>query len=364
MHQITSVLPLLFVLILVSACDQQSPAPKAESNPSGTAQVRILVLQPQDWQQTIQVYGVVEATEDVAVSVDFSGTVTKVYFKETQRVSQGELLVELDNTKQGLRVDRARSGAEATKAALEEARRTLSRRRNLEAKAAVSKELLESSEIAVRQAAATYEDALAGLALAERELAESRVLSPVDGLVEKRAVEPGETVLPGHELARIQAVDVVRILTFVSERDVNFLRSGTVALVTSPGVPGRSFEAMIESIGVQADPRTGNFSIKLTLPNADGLLRPGMTARVQFQGFREQGRLLIPEKALVDRNRRKVVYLALAGKAREVEPVLRATTGDRLPVIDGLSPGDQLIVSGLEYLIDGSPIEITGSNEP
>jgi membrane fusion protein (multidrug efflux system) len=323
-----------------------------------------VVLQPQDWQQTIQVYGAVEATEDVAVSVDFSGTVTSVHFKEGQRVSRGDLLVELDDTKQRLRLSRARSVLEGARAALEEARSTLDRRRNLEAKAAVSKELLENSEIAVRQAAAAYEDALASLGLAERELAESRVRSPVDGLVEKRDAEPGETVLPGRELASIQAVDVVRIVTFVGERDVNFLRSGAFARVTSPGVPGRSFEAVIESVGVQADPRTGNFPIKLTLPNADGLLRPGMTARVQLQGLREQQRLLIPDRALVDRNRRKVVFLAVDGLAREVLPVLRPAAGDLLPVIDGLSPGDRLIVSGLEYLIDGSPIEVIGNDEP
>ena len=364
MDRITSLAILLPTLFLFVACGRQAPGPETESRPPRAAPVRILILQPQDWQQTIQVYGVVEATEDVAVSVDFSGTVRSVQFKEGQRVSRGDLLVELDDTKQGLRVTRARSALKGAKAALEDARRTLDRRRNLEAKAAVSKELLESSEIAVRQAAAAYEDALASLGLAERDLAESRVVSPVDGVVEKRDVEPGETVLPGHELATIQAVDVVRIATFVGERDVNFLRSGTIALVTSPGVPGRGFEAVIESVGVKADPRTGNFPIKLTLPNADGLLRPGMTTRVQLRGLREQQRLLIPDSALVNRNRRKVVYLAVDGAAREVEPVLRVTAGDQLPVIDGVSPGDRLIVSGLEYLIDGSPIEVIGSSEP
>jgi membrane fusion protein (multidrug efflux system) len=354
---------LFFALLLtLPACTKQPPETRTEAAEPRIPQVEVLRLQPSDWQHTIQVYGVIEAAGEVAVAVETAGTVANVLFLEGQRVSNGDLLLELEHDRQDLRVARARATVASAAAALQEAASTLKRRRGLAAKSAVSKELLESGEIALRRAAAAHDDALAALALAKRALADSRVLSPVDGVIDKREVEPGEIVLPGQVLATIQAVDSLRVRSFVAEREVNFLGTGATAKVSSPGVRGRIYDATVESVGVMADPRTGNFPIKLTLGNSDGLLRPGMTARVGLQGLLERDRLLIPDSAVVDRKRRKVVYLAMEQDgghiAKEVRPLLRAAVGDRIPVVDGLSAGDELIVTGLDYLIDGSPIGV------
>ena len=199
---------------------------------------------------------------------------------------------------------------------------------------------------------------MAAQRLAERELTESRVLSPVSGIVDRRLVEPGETVMPGQLLGSVQVVDRVRVRVHVGEREVNDLRVGAVAEVRSAGVPGRVYQARIEAVGIKADPQTGNFPVKLTLSNEDGLLRPGMTARVQLQGLTHSDTLLIPDEALVDRRRRRVVYVVRDGKAVEVEPLLRASVGDEIPVLGGLHPGDRLVVAGMEQLIDGSPVKV------
>ena len=349
------------LLVVLQACGKGEVAGPASAG-ARRAVVEALELQPQDWQHAIEVYGVVEAVEEVVVSVEVSGTVAAVHFREGQRVARGALLLDLDPRKQALRLERAQSVVDSAAAALQEARSTLQRRRGLVAKSAVSRELLESGEIAARRAGAAYDDALAGLALAQRELDDSQVRSPVTGVVEQRQVEAGETVLPGQALATIQAVDVLHIVSFVSERDVNFLRVGAGARVRSPGARGRVFDADVVSIGVKADPRTGNFPVKLALQNGEGLLRPGMTARVTLDGLLERGRLLIPDSAVVDRDRHKVVYVLAGGEgglvARERRPLLRATAGRLLPVIDGLVAGEWLIVSGLEWLVDGSPVTL------
>jgi len=214
------------------------------------------------------------------------------------------------------------------------------------------------SQVALRRATARYEDALAAQRLAERELTESRVLSPVSGIVDRRLVETGETVMPGQLLGSVQVVDRVRVRVHVGEREVNDLRVGAVAEVRSAGVPGRVYQARIEAVGIKADPQTGNFPVKLTLSNEDGLLRPGMTARVQLQGLTHSDTLLIPDEALVDRRRRRVVYVVRDGKAVEIEPLLRASVGEEIPVLDGLHPGDRLVVAGMEQLIDGSPVKV------
>lgn len=349
-------------VLTLQGCDNDASLTESAAPPR-IALVEVLQLQAADWQQSIHTFGLVEAIEEVSVSVEAAGTVDKIYFKEGQRVARGEPLLDLDPGKRALAADRARATVASEAARLKEARSLLKRHRELVKNSLVSQATLDNSESAVQQAAAGHENALASLALALRDLEDSQVLSPVEGVIEQRNVEEGEVVMPGQSLATIQAVDVVHVLTYVSERDVNFLRVGAPAAVTSPGVPGRVFEANIVSVGVKADPGTGNFPVKLSLANAEWLLRAGMTARVELTGLLEHDRLTIPDTAVVDRNRRKVVYVLSSEDdgqsiAREVSPLLRTVTSDQLPVIDGLSAGDLLIISGLNMLIDGTPVKV------
>jgi membrane fusion protein (multidrug efflux system) len=355
----------LLVLTLLFGCTGEAPEQLLASKPR-TPKVKTLILEPHVWLQTLEAYGVVESAEDVAITVDFSASVTAVHFEEGQRVEQGHLLIELDSRKRDLRLTQATTAVKETRAGLEEARHDLQRRRGLADRGAVSREDLDRSEIALRRATARYEDALAAHSLAKRELTESRVLSPVSGIVDRKSVEQGETVMPGQLLGSVQAVDRVRVRAYVSEREVNDLRIGARAEVRSASVPGGIFQAKVEAVGIKADPKTGNFPIKLTLPNEDGLLRPGMTTRVRLQGLTHSETLLIPDDALVDRRRRRVVYVVRDGQAVEVEPLLRASVAEHIPVIDGLKPGDRLVVAGMEQLVDGSPVEEieAGRTEP
>jgi membrane fusion protein (multidrug efflux system) len=354
-----SVIPLITLLVstLLCGCTEEAPEQPIALEPR-TPKVKTLNLEPQTWQQTLDAYGVVESAEDVAITVDFSAQVTAVHFEEGQRVEQGHLLIELDSRKRDLRLAQATTAVEETRAGLEEARHDLQRRRGLADSGAVSREVLDRSEIALRRATARYEDALAAHRLAERELTESRVLSPVSGIVDRKSVEQGETVMPGQFLGSVQTVDRVRVRVYVSEREVNDLRVGARAEVRSASLPGSIFPAKVEAVGIKADPKTGNFPVKFTLSNEDGLLRPGMTTRVRLQGLIHTEALLIPDDALVDRQRRRVVYVVRDGQAVEVEPLLRASVAEHIPVIEGLKPGDQLVIEGMEQLVDGSPVDV------
>lgn len=98
--------------------------------------------------------------------------------------------------------------------ALEEARLKLQRRRNLASRDTISREVLDNSQLAVDAATAGYQQALALQQLAERELADTRIVSPTDGLVDVKSVEPGEPVLAGASLVKLQAVAGLRVQTW------------------------------------------------------------------------------------------------------------------------------------------------------
>ena len=171
------------------------------------------------------------------------------------------------------------------RARLEEQKEAFQRYRSLIHKQAVSKEKLGRAEASFKAAAADVQQAMAAEALARQELAQARIISPVDGTVTARNIEPGETVAPGRQLVVIQLVDSMRLVTYVTEREVNLLRIGQRVEVQSPGVPGTTYQARVELIGSVADHGTGNFPVKLAVGNRDGLLREGMSATVALQRY-------------------------------------------------------------------------------
>ena len=347
----------VFLLLGLAACEDRPPA-REEEPELRVAEVEIKVLQEQSWVEKISSFGVIDAAQEIVITAGFSERVKKVHFEEGDRIKAGQLLIEMDRRKQELRLARFRTSLKEAKATLTNTQTTLKRQEALYGKRSISLSKLEETQLTLKTAKARYGEALAAVQLAERELADRRISSPAAGQVAKRSVEPGETVSPGAPLIVIQVVDAVRVITYVTEKDINHLNLGSEAIVTTPGVQGRTYSARIESLGTKADPDTGSFYVKLAIPNTEGLLRPGMTARVSLQGLQYQDAILIPDSALVDRKRRRVAYKVVEGKAVRVEPVVALSTVDLVHVLSGLQAGDKLIVEGAVNIIDGTPVQV------
>ena len=350
-----------FLMIGLIACEERPPAREEEPQPR-IAEVETKILQEQTWTETISSFGVIDAAKEIVITTDFSERVQKVYVDEGDRIQAGQPLIDLDRRKQDLRLARYKTSLREAKATLANAQTNLKREQALFAGRNIPQSKLERTQLALKAARARYEEALAAVQLGERELADRKIKSPASGQIVKRSAEEGETVSPGAALIVIQVIDAVRVITYVTEKDINHLRLGSEAVVITPSMKGRFYEARIESLGTKADPETGNFSVKLTIPNTEGLLRPGMTARVNLQGLTYQRAILIPDSALVDRNRRRVAFKVEDGKAVQVEPVVALSSIDLVHVLSGLQAGDQVIIGGVENIVDGSPVKINQAN--
>jgi membrane fusion protein (multidrug efflux system) len=358
---------LLVTLTLVLGACSEEPAPAAEeSTVAPVVNVTVQKLKTQVWQGSIRTFGVVEAQEEVNVAAELSGTVETVHVNEGDRVKIGQLLLELDSQKQGLALQQAGQQVNGARAALDEARLKLQRRRNLSEQETISKEVLDNALLAVDAATATYQQALVSQQLAERELADTRIFSPTAGLVDIQAVEVGEAVMVGASLITLQAMQGLRVHTWVSEADIRHIRAGGKARVIASGLAGREFRGSIEWVGVSADPDTGNFPVKLILTDETDTLRPGMTATAVLEGINIPDVLLLPESALVDRDRRRVVFIVEEDPQRSVarmrEPMLAAGFGQRLHILDGVAPGDLVVISGQERLLEGTVVSIVSED--
>ena len=354
---------LLIALPLALLACSEAPAPAAEE-PAVPQVVDVTVqeLKTRVWQGSIRTFGVVEALEEVSVASELSGTVQAVHVNEGDSVEAGQLLLELDPQKRQLALQQSGQQVNRTRAALEEAQLKLQRRRNLSEQETISQEVLDNAQLNVDAALATHQQALVSQQLAERELADTRIFSPTAGLVDIQAVEVGEAVIVGASLITLQAMQGLRVHTWVSETDIRHIQAGGEARVIAAGLSGREFKASIEWVGVSADPHTGNFPVKLILTNETDALRPGMTATTVLEGINIPDVLLLPESALVDRDRRRVVFIVEQDAQRSVarlrEPLLAAGFGHRLHILDGVAPGDLVVTSGQQQLLEGTTVNI------
>ncbi len=354
-------LAILLLIGICGGCAEDNPATQQTSDqpPPQPVAVSVIQLQLQTLQARVSSFGAIEALEEVNVAAELSGTVQAVHVNEGDRIEAGQLLLELDAQKRELALQQASRQVEQTKAALEESRLKLERRRNLAEKETISQEILDNAQLSVDSSSAAYQQSLAALQLAERELQDTRIISPTDGVVEIRAVEPGEPVQAGASLITLQAVATLRVQTWVSEIDVSYLRPGSEAKVYPTSMPNRTFTARIEWVGVNADPATGNFPVKLILDEGLDILRPGMTVSVEMQAEEITGALILPEEALVDYQRRRVVFVVVDNIATIREPVLLAGLSNSLIVLSGLSPGDKVITQGQHRLLEGAEVQLS-----
>ena len=249
----------------------------------------------------------------------------------------------------------------------------LARSERLAAARAVSAEELEQRRGEVRQARADLEAARAELALARLQLEFASIRAPITGRVGEALVRPGNLVTAGVSLlTTLVSVDPVHV---VFEGDENIYlkyqdqaRSGDrpssrdvrnpvrVGLVNEEGFPHTGEMDFVDNA---LDPQTGTIRGRALLPNPDGVFTPGLFARVRLLGSREYPALLIHDMAvLTDQDRKYVYVLGPNSEAVRRDVVLgRAIEGLRV-VLEGLAPGDQVVVNGVRKIFfPGAPLD-------
>lgn len=262
--------------------------------------------------------GSVQPTDQVDISSELSGTVRKVNVSYNSAVKQGDVLAELDTNKQEADVQSARAQLASAKANVLKA----------EAEAASAKNSLDrltglvSNRISTQQeldaAKFTYDSALAtkavneasvlsaeaNLRLSELNLVKLKIVSPIDGIVLTRDVDPGATVASSLNAPVLFTIagDLKRmeLQVAVDEADVGHVQEGQAAKFSVDAYPDRNFPATIQTVRFASETVSNVVTYKaiLTVDNADLLLRPGMTATADITVQSVTDALLVPNAAL------------------------------------------------------------------
>lgn len=331
-------LTLLAFAASLAACGDEPTQARATS----AATVTTTEVQPQPWRDTIQALGTARANESVMVTAKVTETVVRVNFEDGDTVEAGDVLVDLSGRAEV-------AGLEEAAASYRETRQQYERQQQL-----ASQQLIPAGQLDAQRA--SMEAARARLDATRARLADRVISAPFDGVLGFRQVSPGTLVTPGTPIASLDDVSVIKLDFSVPEAFLPALAPGQAITARSAAFPDREFTGEVATIESRIDPVTRAVSVRATLPNPDGLLRPGMLLTVDvFQPERQA--LVVPEIAVVQVARDSHVFrLKDDNTVEEVVVQLGQRRSGEVEVVSGLSPGDRIVVDGTVKLRDGSAV--------
>ncbi|HMK85459.1 MAG TPA: efflux RND transporter periplasmic adaptor subunit [Steroidobacteraceae bacterium] len=349
----------------ISGCERSGAGAQAPPPPQVSV-ASVLERRVKDWDEFT---GRFQAVETVEIRPRVSGYIDLVAFKEGGLVKRGDLLFIIDPRPYKADYDRAAADLKRYKTALDLAHIEAARVQRLRDTGAVSQEELDERLSTVAQDEANVAGAEAALESAALNLSFTRVTSPITGRVSRAEVTRGNLVTGGPNggtlLSSVVSLDPIYLYFDSDEqaylRYTELARDGerrstasypvNVGLANEEGFP---HSGTVDFVDNQLNPQTGTIRARAVLENKDGVLTPGLFARVQLLGRDEYDAILIDDRAVNTDQSQKYVFLLGADNKVEYRKVKLGRVVDGLRVVrEGLKAGDVIVVNGAQRVHPG-----------
>ncbi|MFI5251651.1 MAG: efflux RND transporter periplasmic adaptor subunit [Bacteroidota bacterium] len=288
--------------------------------------------------------GTVVANHDVAIAAEAAGKVVAVLAEVGDYKKKGDVLIQLDDElKQA-----ALTIAEVT---YNKAKKDLDRFESLATEHSVTDQQLETARWTFKSAEAQY-------ITAKRQFEDTRIKTPISGVVTARNVDLGANVQTNNIIANVVDLATLKVKVNVSETDAFNLRTGDAVDVTTDVYPGVVYPGKIQSISAKAD-EVHTYPAEIVLQNSSGRpLKAGMFARVNFRGAGRDSVLIVPRMALVGSAKNPQVYVVQNNIANLRSITIGSEIGTNLQVLSGVNPGEKIVVNGQVNLKDNTAVTI------
>lgn len=323
---------------------QANSAKHAFREGGGAVPVEVVSAQTGVVQDTVSAVGNTLARESVDIVAEVAGRITAIRFEEGQRVSAGDVLFELDQSREQA-----------------ELREAIAQRDDARAKHRRAQALREDDSVSqaqVDELAALREGAEARVAGVRSRLGDRQIRAPFDGTTGLREVSLGAYVAPGTRLTTLDDLAVVRVDFSVPERFLAALGSGLRVEARNVAFRDRTFEGEVSRVGTRVDPVTRAVRVQSEFDNSHNRLRPGMFMTVQLVFGQRDDAVLVPEEALVSQGQSTYAFVITEDRAQRVELTTGQRRNGRVEILDGIEAGQMVVVAGLQRLRDGATVRV------
>jgi RND family efflux transporter MFP subunit len=295
----------------------------------------------------ISLSGNIEGNKTVRLGFLVAGKINFIAANEGQLISKGQLLSSLDPVSYGI-------AKELADIQVNQVQDEYDRLKMMHDSNSLSESDFAKITFGLQQAKAQQK-------LHTKNLADTKLYSPISGVLLKKLCEVGEITGVGIPLFVVSDIRKVKVSAFIPENELHNIKLGQDARVIVSSL-NDTFNGRIIEVGSAADAASRAFSVKIEVENPKLFMRPGMIAEVTIVTSQDNELMVIPvETVLHDFNNQSFVYVVdeSTGKAFKRSVSLGKVMDDKIEVISGLKETDLIVSGGQQKLVDGSPVIIT-----
>ncbi|MDC7994757.1 efflux RND transporter periplasmic adaptor subunit [Altibacter sp. HG106] len=298
----------------------------------------------------IELQGSVETKQNLVITPEMGGILERVYVKEGDKVSKGQLLAKIDDGGLSQQLAQLQVQADLAKTTFERQERLWNQK--------------IGSEIQYLQAKSNYEGQQEAVAQLKRQLAKANVRAPFSGTIDNVITEQGSVVSPGQTaLMRLVNLEDMYIETDVPETYLTDVTAGKEVEVTFP-VLGKTVVTEIRQTGDFINPDNRTYMAEIAVPNEDKTIKPNLTARLKINDYTKEEAILIPQSIISENAEGEQYVYVLTEKEGDKAVAQRViietgkTQGDIIEVLSGLTPGAEIIDEGARSVKEGQSVKI------
>lgn len=307
--------------------------------------VKAMVAEPSQMLSSRTYSGTVEEANGASLSFSAAGTMKQIYVNEGDRVTKGQLLATLDDSN-------LRNAHAIAQSALDQAQDAYNRMKQLHDANALPDMQWVDVQNTLSQAKSTE-------AIARKALSDANLYASASGYVAEKYVDAGMNVAPGVPVVKIVSIGDVKINISVPENEIQNIAAGQQAQITVSALGDQAFAGQVTERGVMASPLSRNYDVKITVPNPEAQLLPGMICDVKLRSDSVTSAVVLPiSTVLLDADNQNFVWVARDGKAFKKIVNVQGLEDNGIVIDPADVQGDSIIVEGLQKVSQGTRIEI------
>ncbi|HEY7290211.1 MAG TPA: efflux RND transporter periplasmic adaptor subunit [Vicinamibacterales bacterium] len=351
--------------------------------------------------RSVEIVGTLAAVDEVTISSEADGIVSRILHDLGDRVHAGDALVELDREKAEYNLAQQRAalaralaqyGAPDTehlppfektpdvqkaKAELVQAQQSFDRAKELMDRQLVPRQTLDDADAMLQSKKASYDSSLqnarnlqanisaadAAMKLADRQLRDTYIRAPFDGYVQQRFVNVGQLVKGSGTPVPVMAVvriDPLKVTGEIPEKMVPWISVGQSVELHVDAYPDKTIAGKMSRISPAVNTSTRAFPFEALVPNGEALLKPGTFARVRIQTSKTDKVLTLPYAALQYRYGVNRVFVVTGDHLAAKELKVGERLGDRIEIVSGVNAGDPIAMTDIDKLVDGIKVTTAG----
>ena len=317
---------------------------KAANEPASPIPVLAKKIETESVAKVISVSGNIEGLKTARLGFMVAGKINYIAAKEGATIEAGQLLASLDP-------DNYRIATEIADASVDQIQDEYNRLTIMHERKSISDSDYSKITSGLKQAKAQQK-------LQNKNLAETKLYSPIRGVLLKCGVEVGEIIGSGMPLFAVSDIHIVKVNASVPETDLPLIKMGSEAQVYVASIDS-TFNGKVAEIGSLAEPTTRAFAVKIELNNPKLVMRPGMTAEIKIISGRKTDIIAVPGDAVL-RDLDNTAYVFVVDEIKKQAFKRKISLGqineNSIAVVAGLAPNELVVVGGQNKLSDGSSI--------